>query len=98
MYASHLLIFFESFRIENDRDTLNSYLQAFNPNSVLNPHILADFSDSHLCKFVANCMKQIDNSYLLKVDLSEGLPSLGASRLKHSKRHIGINLSLSLSL
>jgi hypothetical protein len=26
-------------------------------------------------------MKQIDNSYLLKVDLSEGLPSLGASRL-----------------
>jgi hypothetical protein len=28
---------------------------------------------------LANCMKQIDNSYLLKVDLSEGLPSLGAS-------------------
>ncbi len=31
------------------------------------------------CKIVSNCMKHIDNSYLLKVDLIEGLPSLGAS-------------------
>ncbi len=43
-----------------------SYPQAFNSISVSNPHILSDFSDFHLCKFVANCIKQIDNSYLLK--------------------------------
>jgi hypothetical protein len=44
--------------------------------SALNPHLLADFSDYHLCKLVANCMKHIDNTYLLKVDLTERLPSL----------------------
>jgi hypothetical protein len=34
-----------------------------------------------LRKCVANCMKQVDDSYHVKVDLTEGLPSLGASRL-----------------
>ncbi len=79
LHACHLL---ECDFFKNDRDILlNSYPQAFNPNSALNPHLLADFSDFHLCKIVADCMKQIDNSYFFKVDLSEGLPSLGASRL-----------------
>ena len=78
--AYHLL--FECDFFKDDRDTLlNSYPQAFNPHSAFNPHLLADFSDHHLCKFVANCMKHIDNSYILKVDLTEGPPSLGASRL-----------------
>ena len=33
---------------------------------------LADFSDFGLRKICCNCMKQIDDSYLLKVDLTEG--------------------------
>jgi hypothetical protein len=40
-------------------------------------------------------MKHIDNSYLVKVHLTEGLPSLGASRLMVM---VLISLSLSLSL
>ncbi len=40
-------------------------------NSTFNPYLLTGFSDFFLCKFTANCMKQIDDSYLLKVDLTE---------------------------
>ncbi len=37
---------------------------------------------------IANCMKQIENSYLLKVDLTEGLPS------QHAYGIISLPLSL----